>query len=704
MPDPALLLLACATCTGNVVAQIPVAHPVDCTANPSQSPCVSPPEPQDDRQFSISQSLPPEETPNFAASGLQNRPMTFPGTQGPDVTHLQTCLRKLGHYQGPIDGLYGPATETAVMQFQQAQGLGVDGIVGENTWNALDREQTTITPSPDSSLTLSGDLSIAPGSFIPLPSPVPATPNPGVSPILETQFTALRLGWWVGGLVILTVAGGSWVLVDRKGLDDCPELEPFPSDATVVLQPSPVWLQGIIWTLVGLTSFGILWACTAEVEESVPAQGQLQPQTEVNPVQVPIAGVVRQVHVREGQAVQPGDLLVTLDQSVAQDQLLSLRQIRQSLIQENQFYRQQLLGTSVDDRTFKQVALSEEMQGLVRNRATLLSENALFRAQIEGGNAPSLSLDQQARLSSLQSEFSSRTTAAQLAIGQLEKRRNQIDVQIASARSNLVTNQNILQGLNPLVKEGAIARIPYLRQEQEVNNQQSEVNRLIQERAQADLSIAQARAELENTIANSRRDLHAQMAANQKQIAEIESQMSKAIVENTKRISELDSQISQVRQTLRYQDVRATIAGVVFDLKAQTPGFVANSNDPILKIVPQTDLVAEVFVTNRDIGFVRPRMPVAVRVESFPYTEYGELQGELVAVGADALPPDSMYPFYRFPAKIRLREQALTVGDRAIPLQSGMAVNTHIKVRKRKIITLVTDLFTQKVDSLSTVR
>jgi hemolysin D len=142
----------------------------------------------------------------------------------------------------------------------------------------------------------------------------------------------------------------------------------------------------------------------------------------------------------------------------------------------------------------------------------------------------------------------------------------------------------------------------------------------------------------------------------------------------------------------------------VFNLQPRVPGFVASSAQPLLSIVPKDALVAAVFLTNKDVGFIKTGMAVDLKVESFPDSEFGTLNGTLIWVGSDALPPTQERPFYAFPAKIRLEKQFMQQGDKVLPLQSGMAISGSIKQRKRTVMSLFLDMFDKKVKGLESVR
>lgn len=58
---------------------------------------------------------------------------------GPDVLEIQTLLVEHGSDPGPLDGIFGPLTEIALLKFQKLHGLKVDGVAGPDTWLALTR-------------------------------------------------------------------------------------------------------------------------------------------------------------------------------------------------------------------------------------------------------------------------------------------------------------------------------------------------------------------------------------------------------------------------------------------------------------------------------------------------------------------------------------------------------------------------------------
>ncbi|BAY87756.1 hypothetical protein NIES267_72800 (plasmid) [Calothrix parasitica NIES-267] len=473
-------------------------------------------------------------------------------------------------------------------------------------------------------------------------------------------------------------------------------------DQSVILKQSSKWTNAILWVLMIATTGTVIWANFAKIEEAVSAQGKLEPTGTVKSVQVPVTGVVKDIFIKDGDSVKKGDKLLSLDPTTSKAQLDSLEKIRSSLQRENQFYNSQLRGNSAVDIT--SLPVKSEIVDLTKSRASLIEENKLYRAQLDGKTSSNLNQEQTERFNSNSTELNARVEAANMEIKQLERQLEQAKIRKDAQSDTLKMNQGILDNVKPLMEDGAISDIQYLKQQQEVRSAQSEIAQLTEETARLQSAIAQAKAQLQNTVASSRKEWVTAIADNKKRIAEIDTQLTKAIVENNKRIAEIDSQISQAKMTLKYQEIVAPSSGTVFDLKANTPGFVANATEPVLKIVPQDNLVASVHITNKDIGFVREGMTVDVRIDSFPFSEFGSLKGKLTWIGSDALPPDQVHPFYRFPATIKLDKQSMAVGGKSMQLQSGMSLNANIKIRDRTVMSIFTDTFTNSVEGLKNVR
>ena len=123
-----------------------------------------------------------------------------------------------------------------------------------------------------------------------------------------------------------------------------------------------------------------------------------------------------------------------------------------------------------------------------------------------------------------------------------------------------------------------------------------------------------------------------------------------------------------------------------------------------MKIVPESRLVANVSIGNRDIGFVKTGLPVSVAVDSFAPGEFGYIQGELSSIGSDALPPNQENPYYRFPATVALKQQTVESGGKRLNLQSGMSVSANIRLRSRPVINIISDMFTKQLEGVKRFR
>lgn len=481
------------------------------------------------------------------------------------------------------------------------------------------------------------------------------------------------------------------------------------SEQSVVLRQSPFWSRTIMVTLMVLACFGIGWAYFAKIEQVVPATaGQLKPEGTVKDIQAPVNGVVKKIYIKDGQKVNPGDLLLVFDSVTSNGELNSLKKVRASLMQENQLYRRLMdIGSGVAAEVeFMRGNLPREAAFLLRSRAALVSENELLRKEIKNtGAVAGLGTDEQERLETAKRELDTRSAAAGLKVEQSKQKLAQNQVQLDDAKGTLAIEKQILTRMKLLSEEGAIAQLQYLQQQKQVQNIKAQVAQFVEEQQRFKYEIQQGQQETKNTVAVSSKNLQEKIVNNKQRLAEIDSQFSRIVLENEKQLAETNSKILQAQTNIKYQEVRSPVSGVIFDLQAKNPGFVAQSSQKLLTIVPNENFIAEAFITNKDIGFVKEGMKVDVRLESFPYSEYGDIKGEVASIASDALPPDQTHQYYRFPVKIRLAQQSLNAHGRKLSLQSGMGITANIKVREeRTVLSLFTELFTKQVESLKEMR
>ena len=239
------------------------------------------------------------------------------------------------------------------------------------------------------------------------------------------------------------------------------------------------------------------------------------------------------------------------------------------------------------------------------------------------------------------------------------------DTQQRVLRQSLALEKDVLGRLDTLNKEGATAELQYLSQRNKVQ---------------------EVMGQLEET----RVDRLRQQAILQQNVRELDSELA-----------DLRSKLTELNVNIRYQVIRSPEAGVVFELKPKSRGFVAQTSEPVMKVVPFDKLEARVEVPSREIGFVTVGKPADISIDSFPSTDFGVLQGTVRRIGSDALPPDQMNNFYRFPVDIQLNSQQLKLkSGKVLPLQVGMSLTANVKLRKVTYLQLLLSDFKDKADAL----
>ena len=150
-------------------------------------------------------------------------------------------------------------------------------------------------------------------------------------------------------------------------------------------------------------------------------------------------------------------------------------------------------------------------------------------------------------------------------------------------------------------------------------------------------------------------------------------------------IASLDQELTKARYEQSLTELRAPVAGTVQQLAVHTLGGVVTPAQPLLTLVPSDQHVeVEALLENKDVGFVHAGQPVSVKVETFNFTKYGRVAGEVVSVSQDAIKDEKRGQVYN--AKVRLARSQLLIDGRSVALAPGMAVTVEIKTDQRRVI------------------
>ena len=267
----------------------------------------------------------------------------------------------------------------------------------------------------------------------------------------------------------------------------------------------------------------------------------------------------------------------------------------------------------------------------------------------------------------------------QLSLKQDEKR-NSMQVnreQIVMLENNLKLNSEILERYGQLREVGAFSEVQYLKQQNIV--------------VETEGKLMQAKAE------------------RRRQIAQVDQQIAQFKSE----LADLNRRLVESRVTIRYQQLKSPVDGVVFDLKPTARGFTAQSTQTVMKVVPLGSLEARVEVPSSKIGFVQvpPGCPekrdacmkADISIDSFPSTDFGVLKGKVTRIGSDALEPDPQEQRQElsFPVTIQLDDQQLKLkSGSSLRLQVGMSLRANIKLRKVSYLQLLLGEFQDRAESL----
>ncbi|NVM87525.1 hemolysin D [Variovorax sp. SG517] len=438
--------------------------------------------------------------------------------------------------------------------------------------------------------------------------------------------------------------------------------------------PAP-FASGLMWALAALLLGAIAWACIGQIEIVATAPGRLIPDGRVKVLQTIEPALVRAIHVREGQRVKEGDLLIELDPTLSQADLSSSQQ----RLQQNQ---QQMARLMV------------EMKGQHLPMSSLLAGSDMNR------KTPVLTPDQLATIQAREAAFEAKLAEAKASVDEKTKALKAAESTHTKLRLNLGLAMKRYQQSLALVKEGFFSEGERLKQEQEVVGLEHDLAAQSQTLSQLAAGLQEARFR--------------QASVEQERKVQILAEVEQASRER----ASLQAEFEKAQQLNGLKTLRAPVSGVVQSIGIATLGSAVAANQPLLTIVPEnTPLIAEVFLSNNDIGYVKLGQPVEVKLDSFPFTQYGAVVGTVKWISADAEFQDpraldkqvgssqsgsSNRNFeggnaeqrtnglaYRVQIALAGPDASIWVKGRPQALQAGMSLQADIQTDKRRLIQLI---------------
>ena len=164
------------------------------------------------------------------------------------------------------------------------------------------------------------------------------------------------------------------------------------------------------------------------------------------------------------------------------------------------------------------------------------------------------------------------------------------------------------------------------------------------------------------------------------------------------------TQLEEIEDILKYSIIKSPIAGYVYEINAKDKGFVIGANQDILKIVPQENLEALVFVNSKDIGFILTGQEVELNIDSYPAGDFGGVDGIISFISANSRKINDTDNNLFYEVKVTLNNQLIELNSgKNLPLKPGMSLSANIKLRRLSYLQLLFNLFTDKSRSIQQI-
>lgn len=413
---------------------------------------------------------------------------------------------------------------------------------------------------------------------------------------------------------------------------------PFTTAAIALQARPPVHMARMIsLAICVMAALAILFACVARLDVVVTAQGRVIPSGKSKVVQPLEAGIVKAIAVKDGQRVRAGDILLELDPT-----------------------------TTAADSQRLQRELWESEADVLRATRLLQGQDGL----VSMPEMPKeISLNQQAMLTSRQMEQRAKLAAMEADVARRQADSDAIESSLVQIRNSLPLVRKKHEMREDLAQTGHIAQTGLIETKLELINLEKE------------LSVQGNRLKESSASLNAARQQRSQAAA------EFRARVSAELVEATKKREAARQELVKVNQRRDLQVIKAPVDGVIQQLAVSTVGGVVTQAQALMTIVPENaPLEVEAQVMNRDIGRVLVGQRVITKVETFDFTRYGYIEGEVLWVGTDAVIDQKLGPVYPVRIRMNAAETPNSAYGRKGVVTAGMSITADIKTDERRMI------------------
>jgi len=454
------------------------------------------------------------------------------------------------------------------------------------------------------------------------------------------------------------------------------ELAFLPAALEIVeTPPSPIG-RAIAIVIVLLFCAAISWASFSQIDIIATAPGKIVPSGRSKVIQPFETGVVRAIHVQDGQGVKAGDVLIELDPTMN--------------AAEREHLRSDMIAAQLDAARLK-AALSDEP-----------GSQSQFQAPV---GAPKALVEMQRQFLAKQvEEHKAKLAALDRQEAQKEAERDTIGAVIQKLNAIIPVIEDRLSVRKILYDKELGSKLAYLETLQQLVEQKQDLGVNKSKYHEAEAALAAIKETSRQTDAEYQRTLFGELAEAERKAAGLSEDLVKA------------------EKRTKLQALTAPIDGFVQQLAVHTVGGVVTPAQPLLVIVPSdSHLEIEAMVSNRDVGFIKPGQTVAIKIETFNFTRYGLLHGQVLIISHDSIVRDKPQEKtgssgsnesdpannetrgqdLGYAARISLDRTDMKIDDNTVNLSAGMAVTAEIKTGSRTLMNyLISPLLRYGHDSM----